>query len=248
MVARSKRQLDRAVRQVRRDTGFHPNFATWPACVPAVGQLLRRGLELPAGLTVLVGENGSGKSTLIELIAEAYGLNPQGGSQTARYRARPTEPGLGEHLIVERGAVRPHWAYFIRADTTHGLYTYLEENPSNAPEPTFHEMSHGEGFLSLLATKVNDVGFYLLDEPDAALSFTSSLGLVAILRDLVQAGSQIIVGTHSPIIAATPGATIFELGAWGVRRVEWPQLELVGAWRNFLVDPSTYFRHLFDDQ
>ncbi len=34
--------------------------AVWPASVPAMAQLLREGLELPAGLTVLVGENGSG--------------------------------------------------------------------------------------------------------------------------------------------------------------------------------------------
>ena len=38
--------------------------SAWPASVPAVAQLLREGLELPAGLTVLVGENGSGKSTV----------------------------------------------------------------------------------------------------------------------------------------------------------------------------------------
>ena len=45
----------------------------WPASIPAVAQLLREGLEIPAGLTVLVGENGSGKSTAIETPAEAYG-------------------------------------------------------------------------------------------------------------------------------------------------------------------------------
>jgi ABC-type multidrug transport system fused ATPase/permease subunit len=38
----------------------------WPASVPALAQVLRDGLELPAGLTVLVGENGSGKSTVVE--------------------------------------------------------------------------------------------------------------------------------------------------------------------------------------
>ena len=38
----------------------------------------------PRGLTVLVGENGSGKSTVVESLAEAYGLNPQGGSAQGR--------------------------------------------------------------------------------------------------------------------------------------------------------------------
>jgi predicted ATPase len=52
--------------------------------VPAVAHLLREGLELPAGATVLVGENGSGKSTVLEVLAAALGLNVEGGSVGAR--------------------------------------------------------------------------------------------------------------------------------------------------------------------
>ena len=51
---------------------------------------------------------------------------------------------------------------------------------------------------------MNQPGFYLMDEPDAPLSFTACLGLVALLHDLAQAGSQAIVATHSPIVAAAP--------------------------------------------
>jgi len=114
----------------------------WPASVPAVAQILRDGLELPGGLTVLVGENGSGKPTVVEMLAEAYGLNPQGGSTQARFRTRDSEPGLGSWLIVEREPHQPIWSYFLRADTMHGLYTYLEDNPGKARE-RFHELSHG---------------------------------------------------------------------------------------------------------
>ena len=240
-------RFDPAIRRVRRDSAYRPQYNRWPACVPAVGQILRRGLDLTPGLTILVGENGSGKSTVVEVLAEAYGLNPQGGSVLARFEDRVTEPGLGTRLVLERGAVRPRWSYFIRSDTAHGLYTYLEEHPGGE-EPTYHELSHGEGFLALLQTKVNEPGFYLLDEPDAALSFTSSLGLVAILDDLVRAGSQVILATHSPIIAAAPGANILELGDWGIRRSKWEELGLVQAWRTFLGEPGTYFRHLFDER
>ena len=118
----------RAVRLVRHDPGSPIDASRWPATVPAVEQLLGEGLELPPGLTVLVGENGSGKSTVMEMLAEACGLNPQGGSAQARlFRTRDSEPGLGTHLIVERGPVRPRWSYFLRADTMHTLYTYLED-------------------------------------------------------------------------------------------------------------------------
>jgi predicted ATPase len=211
-----------------------------------VEQSLCEGLELPPGLTILVGENGSGKSTLIEMLAEACGLNPQGGSAGARlFRTRDSEPGLGRTLLVERGVARPGWSYFLRADTMHGLYTYLEANPGRQPE-RFHELSHGEGFLEVLRTRVNEPGFYLMDEPDAPLSFTACLGLVALLYDLTRAGAQAVVATHSPMIAAVPGASLLELGEWGMRAVGWDELDIVGHWRRFLREPDSYFRHWLD--
>lgn len=122
--------------------------SVWPASVPALAQVLRDGLELPAGLTVLVGENGSGKSTVVETLAEAYGLNPQGGSALGQsFRIRESEPGVGGDLIVVRG-VRPRWSYFLRADTMHQLYTYLEQNPGQSDDP-WHQLSHGEGFMEI---------------------------------------------------------------------------------------------------
>jgi predicted ATPase len=171
----------RPVRAFRPDPGGHVDESVWPASVPAMAQLLREGLELPAGLTVLVGENGSGKSTLVECLAEAYGLNPQGGSVQGRlFQVRDSEPG-----------------------------------------------------------------FYLMDEPDAPLSFVASLGLAALLHDLAAAGSQMVVATHSPVIAAIPGAHLLELGPWGMRPSAWEDLSLVIAWRHFMRDPHSYFRHLF---
>jgi predicted ATPase len=145
----------------------------WPATVPAVAQILAEGLELPAGVTVLVGENGSGKSTVIEVIAEACGLNPQGGWTADRFRTRSSEPGIGQHLWVDRGPGWPTWAYFLRADTMHELFTYLEDNPDRRARP-LHELSRGEGFLEILRSRINQPGLYLLDEPDAPLSFVAS--------------------------------------------------------------------------
>jgi predicted ATPase len=236
----------RPVRAFRPDPERPANPDRWPATVPAVAQLLRDGLELPAGLTVLVGENGSGKSTVTEILAEAYGLNPQGGSALASFRTRPSEPGLGAAFIVERGVGRPRWSYFLRADTMHSLYSYLEENPGRGRRERFHELSHGEGFLEVLRTRVSEPGFYLMDEPDAPLSFIACLGLAALLHDLVRAGAQAVVATHSPILAAVPGARILELGAWGIREARWEDLDIVGHWRQFLHEPDSYFRHWLD--
>jgi hypothetical protein len=87
----------RPVRAFLPAAGLRVDEAVWPASVPAMAQLLREGLEVPAGLTVLVGENGSGKSTVVEALAEAYGLNPQGGSAQAElFRIRDSEPCCGD--------------------------------------------------------------------------------------------------------------------------------------------------------
>jgi predicted ATPase len=243
-VAESWIEDRRAVRAFRRDPDRPVDLDTWPATVPAIAQILRDGLELAEGLTVLVGENGSGKSTVVETLAEAYGLNPQGGSAQAElFRTRHSEPGLGASLVVERGQNRPHWSYFLRADTMHTMYSYLEQNPGRTQE-RFHELSHGEGFLQVLRTRVSEPGFYLMDEPDAPLSFTACLGLVALLHDLVQAGAQAVVATHSPMIAAIPGARLLELGDWGIRAAQWDELDLVRHWRLFMSEPQSYFRRL----
>src|SRR5215469_11653035 len=125
------------------------------------------------------------------------------------------------------------------------VYSYLEQNPGRTEE-RFHELSHGEGFLEVLRTRVNEPGFYLMDEPDAPLSFTACLGLVALLDDLARAGAQAVVATHSPMIAAVPGARLLELGPWGMRAVGWDELDIVGHWRRFLREPDSYFKHWLD--
>jgi Helix-turn-helix domain len=78
------------------------------------------------------------------------------------------------------------------------------------------------------------------------LSFTACLGLVALLSDLVRAGAQAVVATHSPMVAALPGASLLELGEWGMRPVRWDELDIVGHWRRFLREPDSYFRHWLD--
>ena len=209
-------------------------------------------LALRAGeIHALIGENGSGKSTVVELLAEAYGLNPQGGSILASSlpaRVRETEPRAGDQLFVERGpAGRAAWAYFLRADTMHSLYTFLEEHPGRGGPERLHELSHGQGFLEILRTRANQRGFYLMDEPDSPLSFVASLGLVGLLHDLAVEDSQVVVATHSPIVAAVPGAHVLELGDWGIREARWADLEIVHSWRDFLNDPTQHLRYLLAD-
>ncbi|NED97253.1 AAA family ATPase [Phytoactinopolyspora alkaliphila] len=216
--------------------------AGWPWSVPSVKQIIEHGLDL-APITVLVGENGSGKSTLVEGIGLAYGFSPEGGSANARHTTRPTESVLHRVLRLSKGFGAPRWGFFLRAETMHGFFSYLEEHPGTH-EPAFHEMSHGESFLEILRTRFDSPGFYCLDEPESALSFSGCLALVGTLHDIASAGGQAVVATHSPIVASVPGARILEVGEWGLRDCEWEDLDLVQNWRMFLDAPARYLRHV----
>ena len=123
----------------------------------------------------------------------------------------------------------------------HGWYTYSELTGGG---PRFHEMSHGESFLEVLRTRFDSPGFYCLDEPEAALSFSSTLGLMSVLADVVASGGQVLCATHSPVLAAMPGATILEVGEWGLRPAAWDDLDLTYHWRAYLAEPQRYLRHL----
>lgn len=215
----------------------------WAHDIPAVRQVLADGLELAPGVNLLVGENGSGKSTIVEAVAMAFGLAGEGGSRSSMARTRSSESELWRDLHLERAAGAPRWGFFLRAETMHGFYTYLEDNPGGR-DPRFHEMSHGESFLEILRTRFTSAGFYCLDEPEAALSFTSQLALIAVFTDLVDAGGQVLCATHSPLLAAVPGATIWEVGDWGLRRVDFDDLGLVLQWRAFLSDPQQFLRRI----
>lgn len=226
--------------------------AGWPFDVPAVAQVVRDGLVFSAPVTFLVGENGSGKSTLVEALAESFGLDARGGRAGRKYgNDRPVDV-LGRCLQPELSAAgaRMHAGgrqrrrgYFLRAETAFGLHEAVTGLPGYWAQDVT-AMSHGEGFLTVLDKMFDGPGLYLLDEPEAALSFAACLRLVALFDRLVRQGGQVVCATHSPLLTALPGAQILELGGHGIREAAWRELELVDHWRRYLDSPDAYLRHL----
>lgn len=104
--------------------------------------------------------------------------------------------------------------------------------------------SHGEWFLNLVRERVQAPGLYLLDEPETPLSPVHQLALIAIIKAVAEAGGQFIIATHSPILMACPGATIYSLEGTTIRPVAWDEVEHVAVMRAFLNDPERYLRHL----
>jgi predicted ATPase len=172
-----------------------------------VAQVLREGLELPAGVTFLVGENGSGKSTLIEGIAGAFGLGLEGGGRQSLHQTYASESGLHERLRLVRGAGGTRNGFFLRAETMHGFFTYLAREVDAAG---YHEMSHGESFLEAMAWYFRHPGFFCLNEPEAALSFSSTLVLVGQLHALVAQRDAFTMWT-APAATDAPACLALEL-------------------------------------
>ena len=125
----------------------------------------------------------------------------------------------------------------------HGLLQLPRPTPARRPTD-FHALSHGESFLAVLRTRFNSPGFYGLDEPESGLSFSAQVALVATLSELADDGAQVLCATHSPLLAAIPGANVLEVGPWGLRRTAYAELEVVGHWRAYLDDPMSYLRHV----
>ena len=219
----------------------------WPLTLAPVAQLLQEGLDLGRA-TVLVGANGSGKSTIVEAVAMAFGLAPEGGSTGARHRTIESESPLHHDLELVRGPGGSRWGYFVRAETMHGLMGYLDETAKESftRDPTFSRLSHGESFLALLSTRrFRGPGLFVMDEPEAGLAFEAQLALLGQLIGLAsRRGCQVLLATHSPIIAALPGATILQLDATGLHPTTWAQLQAVDHYRRFLAHPEQYLRHL----
>ena len=104
--------------------------------------------------------------------------------------------------------------------------------------------SHGEAFLAFFRDRFVPGGTYFLDEPEAPLSPFRQLAFVALVREAVAAGCQIIMATHSPILLAIPDAAIWSFDQTPIRRVAWRDLEHVTLTRDFLNDPDAFLRHL----
>lgn len=104
--------------------------------------------------------------------------------------------------------------------------------------------SHGESFLTLFQSRFVPEGLYLLDEPEAALSPLSQLGLITLIKEMVDKGGQFILATHSPILMALPGADLLDFDLSPPVRVGYDELSHVILYRSFLEDPNSYLRKL----
>lgn len=142
--------------------------------------------------------------------------------------------------IVEEYKDRPPLARGLAAGPAHASLAALERRYGVDLDAN----SHGQSFLKLFQSRFVPEGLYLLDEPEAPLSPQSQLALIALLREMLTQNAQFIIATHSPILLALPGATIYSFDETPVRAIPYGELEHVLLTRDFLADPERFLRHL----
>ncbi len=238
------------VRLRRKDV---PDFGRYPFALAAVRNL--DVLPLHPAVTFLVGENGSGKSTLLEAVAVACEFNPEGGSKNFRFGTRESHSPLHEYIRVSKGVGRPKDGFFLRAESFFNVATEIENLDREGLGPrvidsyggrSLHGQSHGESVMALMVNRFRGNGLYILDEPEAALSPQRQLAALARIYQLVQARSQFIIATHSPIMMAYPNARIYACGAAGIDQVDYTETEHYQVMHDFIANPKRMLDVLFD--
>ncbi len=231
--------------------GLQPDLGQWtddfPYDVPAVGDIARLVLDRP--VTLLAGDNGTGKSTIVEAVAESMGFGSDGG-ELERLGELPAvpRPVLNGALAPILTSSKPRNGYFLRAESFFNVAEFIDSGDGLAPDLSLygdvplHGQSHGQSFLALAANRFGADSLYILDEPEAALSPTGALALLAIIARAADAGAQFVIATHSPILLACPGARIYELDDGGIAERVWEDLEVVQLTRSFLNAPERYLR------
>lgn len=173
-------------------------------------------IHFTSPVTVFVGENGTGKSTLLEAISHACGIHIWRDGDKKRFRHNPYEDALHTCLSVTWSADRVPGIFF-GSDIFHHFAQLLDEWASNDPGQldyfggrSLMDQSHGQSIMSFFKSCFRRKGLYLLDEPETALSPRSQLQLLELLSAAGAAGpAQFIVATHSPILLACPGASLY---------------------------------------
>lgn len=204
-------------------------------------------IAFTAPVTFFLGENGTGKSTLLEAIARRCGIHIWGEFARTRVDRNPHEAELYRFMTLEWSDGKVPGSFFA-SEMARYFAQYLDEWAATDPGMleyfggrSLMSQSHGQSFMSFFRGRYRIKGLHLLDEPETALSPGSQLELLTLLRERGRVGhGQFIVATHSPILLACPGATIYSFQEEGVRRIQYEDTEHYKIYKAFMEDRSRY--------
>lgn len=207
--------------------------------LPVIQQLMVEPWILDCAVTIITGENGTGKSTLLEGVASALRFHSKGGDRDEVGRSDPTEDSarLGRHCRLR-----------MPRSPLHGAYLRSESHELSQGLPLLSERSHGESVSEVIDSFSRGGGIMLLDEPEAGVSPTRQMALLVMISEAARRGTQAIIVTHSPILTAIPGASVWECTEQGLHRTSWRRSAPFQAMAEFMADPEGTIRFLIDGE
>jgi predicted ATPase len=223
----------------------YPANDSYPFYLPILQNTKHLILEKP--VTLFVGENGTGKSTLLEAIALACGIHIWRNSERSRPEYNPHEGQLHRHISVEWENGRVPGSFFSSKIFQYFAEVLDEWAAADRGQLNYFggksltTQSHGQSLMSFFRSRYQIKGLYLLDEPETALSPKSQIELLALLDQMgIDGHAQFIIATHSPILLACPGATIYSFDHSAVSPVNYEQTDHYRLYKSFLEDRNKY--------
>ena len=224
-------------------------------------------------VTIIVGENGCGKSTFLELLGAALSIQHIGKPLVKVQSIRididyELKKPKGLLFSAEDFTSYIHQLQQAKDDSKQALDEIKEEYKNKSAysklmagsvhHRTIHEVeglhdrdllqsSHGQAYLSFFKSRIRSHQLYLLDEIETPLSFTNQLAILYLIKSAVDAGNQLIISTHSPVIMAYPNATIYQLDEEGFHRIAFQEVKNVELMKQFLERPDVFTHHLFQE-
>jgi predicted ATPase len=222
-----------------------PTRKVYPFNLPVFNET--RHLAFSSPVTFFSGENGTGKSTLLTALAEKCRIHIWEGIERTRYERNPYEGMFYKFISVKWSNGAVPGSYFD-SEISRNFAAYLDEWAAADPGilayfggKSLLTQSHGQSLMSFFKARYRFKGLFLLDEPETALSPGSQLKLLRLLKEMGAAGhAQFIIASHSPILLACPGATIYSFDESPIRPVPYQETEHYRVYRAFMADPDKF--------
>ncbi len=228
---------------------FHPDCYPTREHYPFSLDIFRQtsGVAFETPVTMFVGENGTGKSTLLEAIARRAGIHIWRERERTRFEVNPHEDKLYRCISMEWADGFVPGSYFGSAvfqDFARILDEWAAADPGTLQYfggRSLLTQSHGQSIMSFFRARYAIKGLYLLDEPETALSPKTQIALLDLLAEMGAAGhAQFIVATHSPILLACPGATIYSFDHTPIAPIGYEQTDHYQTYKRFISDVHRY--------